>query len=549
MMASIFKKRNQYTDTGGGIKTYYTPPKQTVKTVYNPPKPPVKEFYKAPPKKAPPKKAPAPKKVLPLPIKPFAPPKAPVPDHSGPTGFRFAAPDSPNLAMNAEWVKEHMADTPDPSKNRSLASNNPEFWRNRNTEIEMKTELEHKGRPAYFNNINDPIKWAEQYTDPVKALDYLDYQYQVNKKDMVAQMAEDNASPPIGIGYTFGDYLNWYQKPTYADADTLFGARFVNDRALELAGKEPTGNYWKDQYLDYEINKKDLSKAEQISLALEKASPVFQPITDEQGNVVAPAMLTPEEYMKGLTDNTIYDANLPGSEFNYGTTELVYENGQLIPAEIWYRKTDRLMGGNWRLPHFSDTAGYEYNPPPMTNLNQTGASNWLGLQNFVYLQKFINDNKVGVKSDGTIGLPNQGMAPGFVPGVDYQILPALDNGEGSGEGSGEGVAGPGYEDPGYGEWGYPNYGSGGGSSYAGYYGNPSSSGYYGRNSYGPNYWSNPSGQGYGSGGWSNNGSPNFWANPSSSNYVGNNGYGSNYQDNQYNQRKGQYFSQLARWVI
>lgn len=397
-------------------------------------------------------------------------------------------------------------------------------------------QLETTGRPAYFNNINNPNHWASQFTEPEKALQILEQQYQDYKTSMEQQTraneeaakAQEDQKKTLTYWMGTANSLplpNFTQSPvSELDPNSLFGQRLMQDRSAENTGRNPDKDVWLNGYKAYNQNRTKLQTAEKINLALEKASPIFLPITDEQGNVVAPAAFTPQEYMKGIEDGDIYDPDMPESNFKYGKTSMVFASipgvpgKQLLPAEVWYRSRDHLLGGNWNLPLFSDTEGYQYNAPMMSF---GSPARWLDIQNFRNLKDFENRNKGGVKEDGTPGLPNQGLKPGFVPGIDFLNLPALttedefvDQGEETGGDGGFGGGG----------------GGGGGGFGPSYWGNPSSSGYYGNTSFSPGYWGNNGGYG-------------------SSGYNGSGSYSPNYQSNQYGTRKGQYFSQLARWVI
>ena len=399
-------------------------------------------------------------------------------------------------------------------------------------------------RPAYFNNQSTPAqfnRWLDSFEQPEKALEVVEKDYQ-NWKSGVDAIQEQNANlynnpyknpekPSFAemLGYNptsnaFGEMLGVGWKDPNVNAETLYGQRYMQENATKDYPVRPDfTNKFLTDYQGREENKKKAGKDIALSFALNQARPFFQPITDEQGNVIAAPPLTQVEYMDGVADGTIYDPNMPDSKPQYGKTALVIENGQMIPYEMWYRsKTNnmKLMGGNWNLPMFSDTEGYQYNAPIM-NLNG-GALKWLDIQNFVNLKNFENKtNKVGMKTDGTMGKPGQAMPFGFNPGIDFQIPNQIQSGT-------EMV-----EDPNLGEdlGGGGGWGGGGGGGFGpSYWGNPGSSGYYGSQNYSPGYWGN-------SGGYGSNG------------YSGSNSYGPNYQSNQYGLRKGQYFSQLARWVI
>ena len=429
---------------------------------------------------------------------------------------------------------------------------------------------EQHNRPAYFNNRSTPAdfyRWVDSFEQPEKAIEVIEKDYQQYEKTLNEQLDFIGSGPPNPVDQlmdkdtpwwerlgaasqqalmNYGQGANWvdnkamiedYQRKfmntyipederLYAQPGTLYGNRFIAQRAAQNYAYPPDNtNKFLTDYQGMDQARDKVGKLNQLDYALTQASPFFQPITDEFGNVLAPAPLTPKEYAEGVEDGKIYDPNMPDSLPKYGKTELVIENGQLIPYEMWYRaKTDQmgLFGGNWNLPMFSDTEGYQYNAPGMNF--QGNQMRWLDIQNFVNLKNFENKtNKVGVKTDGTMGQPGQAMPFGFNPGIDFQIPNQIHSGT-------EMVEDPNLgEDLGGGGGGGGGWGDSGGYGPS-YWGNPNSSGYYGNQNYGPNYWGN-------SGGYGSNG------------YGGSNSYGPNYQNNQYGLRKGQYFSQLARWVI
>ena len=429
----------------------------------------------------------------------------------------------------------------------------PAFWQTNNTDpvfgywptgptkpVPWQNPLpEQHNRPAYFNNRSTQAnynRWLDSFEQPEKAIEVIEKDYQQYKADMDAIMARNESLYDKPTPKTFSDWMNYnpfsdafgevmgagWEDPG-TDLETVFGRRY----SQELAEKNyayPSDNRFLTDYQGMDQARETGGKAYQLEYALNQASPFFQPITDEYGNVLAPAPLTPKEYAAGVTDGKIYDPNMSDSLPQYGKTQLVIEDGQLIPYEMWYRsKVDEmgLFGGNWNLPMFSDTEGYQYNAPGMNF--QGNQMRWLDIQNFVNLKNFENKtNKIGIKTDGTMGMPGQAMPFGFNPGIDFQIPNQIHSGTET------------VEDPNLGEdlgggGGWGGWGDSGGYGPS-YWGNPGSSGYYGNQNYGPNYWGN-------SGGYGSNG------------YSGSNSYGPNYQNNQYGVRKGQYFSQLARWVI
>lgn len=440
---------------------------------------------------------------------------------------------------------------------------------------------EQHNRPAYFNNKSTPAdfyRWLDSFEDPEKAIEAIetiekDYQQYAADVDAIMTRNEERYSneppkkPPSfweRIGATpmsdvFGEALGIGWEDPGINPETLYGWRY----SQELQDK----NYANHQdrsflagYRDWAQDREEFAKLIQLETALTRASPLFQPILDEQGNVLAAPLFTPDEYVDGLTEGTIYDPNMPDSKFKYGKTALVYaaipgEPGlQLLPAEAWYRSQDRLLMGN-NYSGFTDQYGYtHFNKSYLPNVTSSdisaknmGVPIWdfnpanfamgpftkehpaprlnaqYSLQSTTDYQNVIDYQK----STPWLNLPFYGPpAPGqqFVDGqpAQYAVLPAL-----TPEETQTPTVEPPAGDGGWGGWG--GWGDSGGYGPS-YWGNPNSSGYYGSGSYSPDYWGDSGG--YGSGGYSG-------------------GYSNdpNYHSNQYGTRKGQYFSQLARWVI
>lgn len=518
---------------------------------------------------------------------------------------------NPRLLLDTkDWYYKPQPKAPAPKKQQEIWDEpgvRPAFWQTNNTEPEfgyvptgptkpvpwqnqypawMKPPVnkpsapwvnplpEQHNRPAYFNNRNTPAnfnRWLDSFEQPEKAIEVIEKDYQQYKADMDAIMARNENryahEPPTSfsdwMGATpfsdaFGEVLGIGWEDPGVDLETPFGRRYTNELLYKNYSYKPDFNFLTN-YQSMVQDREKFGRLNQVNYALSQAAPLFLPITDELGNVLAPAPFTPKEYEKGISDGSIYDPSMPDSNFKYGQTSLVYAEipgqpgKQLLPAEVWYRSQDRLlMGDNYS--GFTDQYGYtHFNKSYLPNVTRSdisaknmGVPIWdfanfamgpftkefpaprlntqYSLQSTTDYQNVIDYQK----NDPLFNLPFYGPpAPGqeFINGrpAEYVVLPALTPEETQ---TPTVEAPPGTEAPpgGGGGWG------GGGGYGPSYWGNPSSSGYYGNQNYGPNYWGNSGG--YGSGGYSG-------------------GYSNdpNYHSNQYGTRKGQYFSQLARWVI
>ena len=354
-----------------------------------------------------------------------------------------------------------------------------------------------KGRPSYFQGYaqSNPIRWAEQYTDPGQAMRWLDQRYLGFKKqtdsgfDDYERAVEQSHQLPTTyagwIGKTSAPFASAFaevlglpisgKKQPTIDPNQLFGKRYMVDRSAELNNEfyKTDPHQFEELYADHARNQAEAKEAAIIDAALTRAAPVFAPLLDENGNVLAPALMTPKEYADGLKNQEIFDPLLPDSKFSYGKTKLVFQDGKIKPAEEWYRDMgDHLIGGNWELPEFTDQGGYQYN----SRTHWDNPSMAIGIENKA-LQNAMNDARI---------TGNQFINPNFYPHINYQMY---DQVVGSHE----------YVEDGYGDGGGGGYGDGYGYGY---------------------------GDGYGGG-----------------------SYGPGYYTDGYRQDKGQYYSQLARWVI
>lgn len=300
----------------------------------------------------------------------------------------------------------------------------------------------------YLETI-DPDKFVMQSDNPKEAADWINKSYATYKK--ANQEALD-----FWKKTAYDPYASKNPEPEGVKPDSFYGARFMEDRALEQAGKPPVEYDFYNNYVkQIETNQKN-DKANKIATALEQAAPLFTPVLDEQGNVIAPAALTLEEYTGGIDDGIIYDPNMPDSEFNYGKTQYVYQNGNLSEAEEWFRSQDHLMGGNWRLPEFTDQGGYQYTGPGVAMNNNP--LRFLDIQNFTNLQRFMNDSKVNGSA---------AINPSFTPGIEFQLLPGANKSVGT-------------DDTNFGDMpGDGGWGDGWGGGWGG-----------GSSGYGPNYYDN-----------------------------------------------------------
>lgn len=454
------RRPNQYTDTGG----------ENVPVFFNP--------------------APAPaKKVLEKPIPPTLPPA--IPDFSGSSGFRFGS--GGNMIEQSGMPMPENNNTP-PQK-RSLRL--PEFRKPRKNQPAsfdtgtIKAWSEMQNKPLSEMTSDELYMYANMYDDPVRALEGINTKYQewYGQLNLPALDIPDKSKPDMPYSnYYYGSPPNeaglarqrYFETPLtkpvdFLNINTAFGQRALEDRSSLLSGQETTkSDYW-TKPLKSKLNEiQQIMDVQPINDAINRAAPLFTPMLDENGEMLAPALMTPTEYIDGLEDQTIYDPLLPDSKFSYGKTQLVFQDGKLIPAEEWYRTVgDHLIGGNWELPEFTDQGGYQYN----SRQNWANPSMAIGLEN-KSLQNAMNDAKI---------TGNQFINPNFYPHINYQLYDEV-------------MAGNEMIDDSYGE------GDGG-------YG-------YGEGGYGYGY-------GYGSSG----------------------GYGPNYYNDAYRQNKGQYYSQLARWVI
>lgn len=460
------RRPNQYTDTGG----------ENVPTFYNP------------------TPAPAPaKKVLAQPVAQTPPPA--IPDFSGSSGFRFGS--------GGNMIEQSGMPMPEnnnnPPQKRSLRL--PEFRKPRQNRppsydpstIRAWSEMQNKPLSEMTND--ELYMYANMYDDPVRGLEYINTKYQdwYGQLKFPGKVPVENYMDHIDFdSLSFGSLPTTkfqtsmpYQSLSFSppppeptdtlDLDTAFGQRGLVDRNNTLQNEETTGSDYWSKPLESKLEEiKRIQEMQPIKDAVNRAAPLFTPLLDENGEVLAPALMTPSEYIKGLEEQTIFDPLLPDSKFQFGKTQLVYQDGKIMPAEEWYRTVgDHLIGGNWELPEFSDQGGTEYN----SRQNWANPSMAIGLEN-KSLRNAMNHAKI---------TGNQFINPNFYPHINYQLYDQVVSGNEQVEDS-------------YGE-GDGDYGYGYGDGY-----------------------------GYGYGGSSG-------------------GYGPNYYNDAYRQNKGQYYSQLARWVI
>lgn len=266
-----------------------------------------------------------------------------------------------------------------------------------------------------------------------------------------------------------------------------------------------------------------------IQDAYQRAANLFPPAKKGFDKNNPPAN-TLEWYMKGVREGWIYDPevskNLKGGDYtsNYYTKDPVsgqdiryYYGPDPFTGEIGFmpigrleRSKDRLVGGNWLLPTLSDTKDYEWYSGMMHN----GSTHDFLKNTYLNLLEFRNRNKMGISNSGELGLPWQGMMNTPL-GIDFQLMPAIEPIKETEEPP------PPDDGGGYG------YGSGGGGGYA-YTGGTN-----------PFYYTNPPG---GGGGGSGYGSRGYG-------YTGQYSNPANYYNNEFRGRRGEHFSELARWVI
>lgn len=483
------RRPNQYTDTGG----------ENIPTFYNP--------------------APASaKKVLAQPVA-QTPPPVPDPPSDMPGYLKPLYTIGGHVAnfyeMIDDWREERRAEKDNnvfadwPAKKSPDARKDPYYQRiDLTTDGPAEYRKPRKNQPASFDTgtikawsemQNKPLSemtsdelymYANMYDDPVRGLEGINTKYQewygqlnlpaLDSPDNKADIPYSNyyyGSPPNEAGLARQRYFETpLTKPVdFLNINTAFGQRALDDRTSLLSGQETTkSDYW-TKPLKSKLNEiQQIMDVQPINDAINRAAPLFTPMLDENGEVLAPALMTPDEYIKGLEEQTIFDPLLPDSKFRFGKTQLVYQDGKIMPAEEWYRTVgDHLIGGNWELPEFTDQGGYQYN----SRQNWANPSMAIGLEN-KSLQNAMNDAKI---------TGNQFINPNFYPHINYQLYDEVVSGnEMIDDSYGEGDGGYGYGEGGYG-YGY----------------------------------------GYGSSG----------------------GYGPNYYNDAYRQNKGQYYSQLARWVI
>ena len=458
------RRPNQYTDTGG----------ENVPTFYNPT----------------PASAPA-KKVLAQPVVQTPPT---IPDYSGPSGFRFGS--GGNMIEQSGIPMPENNNTPPQKRSPRL----PEFRKPRQNRppsydpSTIRAWLEMQKKPLSEMTSEELYMYANMYDDPIRGLEGINTKYQewYSQQKFPVQVPDENYMDHIDFdSFSFGSLPTTksqtsmpYQSLSFSpppeptdtlDLDTAFGQRGLVDRNNTLQNVETTGSDYWSKPLESKLEEvKRIQEMQTIKDAVNRAAPVFTPLLDENGEVLAPALMTPDEYIKGLEEQTIFDPLLPDSKFQFGKTQLVYQDGKIMPAEEWYRTVgDHLIGGNWELPEFTDQGGYQYN----SRTHWDNPSMAIGIENKA-LQNAMNDARI---------TGNQFINPNFYPHINYQLYDqvVVDNEQ--------------VEDS-YGE-GDGDYGYGYGDGYGYGYG-------YGGGSYGPGYYTDA-----------------------------------------YRQDKGQYYSQLARWVI
>lgn len=355
---------------------------------------------------------------------------------------------------------------------------------------------------------------------------FLEADYQTFADLLRRQIAAKDVNP-----YTAAALGQEYTKPTNFSFDptTSFGKRFIAEQ-----GGITIPTYQEQR--EAEVKRKEAQK-EQAAKDKRMAELVdyFTPMQDDNGNVIWQPAMGLDDYVKGVKDGTIYDPEDPNSVFTspehsyigndvdgtydhsqgygYGSppsktgkqpTQYVFtdmgdgQGTRFVSAMEYFRRQDRLMGGNQLIPMYTDQHDKDGNPLQDTYLwnNQRSAGQNITLQN-KFWGKQAQEQMIFDRGGGA-GV-NHGMQPGFTPGFDWQMLPAL-----TADFSGIEEA-PAPTDTGW--WGGGGGGGGGGYGYGG-------SGYAGR--YG-GY-----GRGYNNGG---------------------------YYGNQYRDEANGFFNQLARWVI
>ena len=220
----------------------------------------------------------------------------PVSQKSGAGGFRFADPNAPKIISQGQPMPVTFLNQ---TRQADTGNGNPP-WTN--------PLPEQHNRPAYFNNRSTPAnfnRWLDSFEQPEKAIEVIEKDYQQYKADMdVITARNENRyayEPPTSfsdwMGATpfsdaFGEMFGIGWEDPGTDLETVYGRRYSKELAEKNYAYPPDNtNKFLTDYRGMDQARENGGKAYQLNYALNQASPFFQPITDEFGNVLAPLLL------------------------------------------------------------------------------------------------------------------------------------------------------------------------------------------------------------------------------------------------------------------